>query len=62
MIIKINTENKKMTYGLYFLDKPYPSNSILKKSVNKRIFHITSKIIERTNLNIECAICSIFCK
>ena len=62
MIIKVNVVNNKMTYGLYDTSNPYPKNSIIKKSVNKRLLHITNKIQEKTNMNIECAVCSIFNK
>jgi hypothetical protein len=60
MIYKIELEKNSLLYGIYDISKPYPKNTPIKKDVNKRLFHLTKHIIERTNMNIECAVCSIF--
>lgn len=59
MIYLINIKKNNLLYGLYDTNSPYPKNSPLKKSVNKRLFHVIKTINLKTSLNYECALCSI---
>lgn len=59
MIYKANIERKIALYGTYSEDKPYPKNCPIKKEKNKRLYHLTKLVINKSSLNDENAVTAI---